>query len=98
TLCQQLLSPLVGLSSLIRLGKGAEPDELKHLRQRLRRPRNLAPVPFPHQLKNLSHRPRRVEVVGESFAKRLDAGGWGGLGGASPLLLRRDPPVLPDGV
>src|SRR6476659_10061030 len=71
----QLLSPLVALSTLLRLGKGAEPDELKHLPHHLSRRTlgNLAPIRFSDQLKHLGERPWRIEVISESLAKRFES-------------------------
>src|SRR5689334_1488949 len=62
-LLHQLQSPLVALGTILRLGKGAETNELQHLGDRVRSQSlwNLTPVRFPHQLKNLSERPRRIK-------------------------------------
>src|SRR6476469_9641544 len=90
----QLQSPLVALSTLLRLGKGAETNELQHLRQSHRRlpPVHLPPIRFPHKLKNLSKRLRRIEVISQSPSKRLESGPGGGAAGPSPLFARRPLP------
>src|SRR5215207_1196905 len=89
--------PLVALSTLLRLGKGAETDELQHRRNHFssRSLRNLPPVRFPNQLKNLSERPRRIEDIGKSLSERLAPGPGGGVAGPSPLFARRPLPLVP---
>src|SRR5215213_8459076 len=103
TLLHQLLSPLIPLSTLLRLGKGAETDELQHLRDPVscRILRNVTPVRFSHKLKNLSKRLRRIEVISKRIAKRLLSGSGsvlglrGRLAGPSPLFARRVSPGGP---
>src|SRR5690242_14172080 len=55
----QLQSPLVALGTFLGLGRGAETDKLEHLPHRLssRILRNLPPVRFPDQLKDLGESP-----------------------------------------
>src|SRR5689334_11986139 len=84
---QKLLRLVVGLSTLIRLGKGAEADERQHLRQSLRSPRHIPPTRFPHKLKHLSHGARGIEVIRKRIPKSFATGLGGGSGRASPLLL-----------
>src|SRR5215203_620730 len=89
--------PLVTLSTLLRLGKGAETDELEHLRHgtSCRILRNLAAVRFPNQLKNLGESPRRIEVISQSLSERLEPGPGGGVAGPSPQFARRPLPLVP---
>src|SRR5215204_2750638 len=93
----QLQRPPVALSTLLRLSKGAETDELKHLcnHPSSRNLRNLTPVRFPNQLKDLSERLRRIEVIRQSLPERLASGPGGGVAGPSPLFARRPLPLVP---
>src|SRR5204862_7148281 len=93
-LFHQLPRDLVGLNSLIRLGKGAETDEIQHLSDLPGRlvAGDIAAIRCSNQLEHLSHSTRRVEVIRQRVPKAIETGDGGGLAGASMLLLRR---VLP---
>src|SRR5215211_2063269 len=75
TLFHQLLSFKIGLSTLIWLSKGAEADQLKHLRHHpsCLPPIDLLPIGFTHQLEHLGESPRRIEVISERILERLES-------------------------
>src|SRR5436305_8718416 len=95
----QPLSFGVGLSTPIWLSKGAEADQLQHLRNRpsCLSPIHLATIGFTDQLEDLGERPRRVEVIRERVLERFESlsgsipSARGGVAGPSPLFARRPP-------